>query len=116
MCVCVFAGLQDAFDKDYEAGKITQKDYENGSDDGVLAYKLLVQTGYREKPINSNLVSDQAISPTSVLPPKTNSIAKLPVLTIRPISQLVSKHTKLNPLVHALLRLRKRQHESSAPH
>ncbi|XP_026769362.3 protein patched homolog 1 [Pangasianodon hypophthalmus] len=50
-------GLQDAFDKDYEAGKITQKDYENGSDDGVLAYKLLVQTGCREKPINLNLLT-----------------------------------------------------------
>ncbi|KAI5094979.1 protein patched-like 1, partial [Silurus meridionalis] len=50
-------GLQDAFDKDYEAGKITQKDYENGSDDGVLAYKLLVQTGSREKPINLNLLT-----------------------------------------------------------
>lgn len=59
MCAC--AGLQDAFDKDYEAGKITQKDYENGSDDGILAYKLLVQTGYREKPINLNLVSDKSI-------------------------------------------------------
>lgn len=58
MRVCACAGLQDAFDKDYEAGKITQKDYENGSDDGVLAYKLLVQTGCREKPINLNLVSD----------------------------------------------------------
>ncbi|XP_027023016.2 protein patched homolog 1 isoform X1 [Tachysurus fulvidraco] len=50
-------GLQDAFDKDYEAGKITQKDYENGSDDGVLAYKLLVQTGCREKPINLDLLT-----------------------------------------------------------
>lgn len=59
--VCVCAGLQDAFDKDYEAGKITQRDYENGSDDGILAYKLLVQTGLREKPINLNLVSDQTV-------------------------------------------------------
>lgn len=59
--VCVCAGLQDAFDKDYEAGKITQKDYDNGSDDGILAYKLLVQTGFREKPINLNLVSDEVI-------------------------------------------------------
>lgn len=67
MRVCACAGLQDAFDKDYEAGKITQKDYENGSDDGVLAYKLLVQTGCREKPINLNLVSDRAVLP--LLPP-----------------------------------------------
>lgn len=50
------AGLQQAFDKDWEAGRITLNSYKNGSDDGVLAYKLLVQTGRREKPINFNLV------------------------------------------------------------
>ncbi|XP_060787912.1 protein patched homolog 1 isoform X2 [Neoarius graeffei] len=54
-------GLQDAFDKDYEAGKITQKDYENGSDDSILAYKLLVQTGGREKPINLNLLTSHRL-------------------------------------------------------
>uniref|UniRef100_A0A672ZNR9 SSD domain-containing protein n=1 Tax=Sphaeramia orbicularis TaxID=375764 RepID=A0A672ZNR9_9TELE len=47
-------GLQQAFDKDWEAGRITFNNYKNGSDDGVLAYKLLVQTGRREKPINFN--------------------------------------------------------------
>lgn len=50
------AGLQQAFDKDWEAGRITFSSYRNGSDDGVLAYKLLVQTGRREKPINFNQV------------------------------------------------------------
>ena len=50
------AGLQQAFDKDWEAGRITHTSYRNGSDDGVLAYKLLVQTGRRDKPINFNLV------------------------------------------------------------
>lgn len=49
-------GLQQAFDKDWEAGRITLNSYRNGSDDGVLAYKLLVQTGRRDKPINFNLV------------------------------------------------------------
>uniref|UniRef100_A0AAQ4RSD7 Patched 1 n=1 Tax=Gasterosteus aculeatus aculeatus TaxID=481459 RepID=A0AAQ4RSD7_GASAC len=49
-------GLQQAFDKDWEAGRITSNSYRNGSDDGVLAYKLLVQTGRREKPFNLNLV------------------------------------------------------------
>uniref|UniRef100_A0A669EJM2 Patched 1 n=1 Tax=Oreochromis niloticus TaxID=8128 RepID=A0A669EJM2_ORENI len=48
-------GLQQAFDKDWEAGRITHNNYRNGSDDGVLAYKLLVQTGRRDKPINFNL-------------------------------------------------------------
>ncbi|XP_036434257.1 protein patched homolog 1 [Colossoma macropomum] len=50
-------GLQEAFDKDWEAGRITQGNYKNGSDDGVLAYKLLVQTGRRDKPINYNLLT-----------------------------------------------------------
>uniref|UniRef100_A0A667XBT0 Patched 1 n=1 Tax=Myripristis murdjan TaxID=586833 RepID=A0A667XBT0_9TELE len=48
-------GLQQAFDRDWEAGRITFHSYKNGSDDGVLAYKLLVQTGRRDKPINFNL-------------------------------------------------------------
>uniref|UniRef100_A0AAR2J6D7 SSD domain-containing protein n=1 Tax=Pygocentrus nattereri TaxID=42514 RepID=A0AAR2J6D7_PYGNA len=50
-------GLQEAFDKDWEAGRITQGNYKNASDDGVLAYKLLVQTGRRDKPINYNLLT-----------------------------------------------------------
>lgn len=49
-------GLQQAFDKDWETGRITASSYRNASDDGVLAYKLLVQTGRREKPINFNQV------------------------------------------------------------
>lgn len=58
ICVCCAspAGLQQAFDKDWEAGRITLNSYRNGSDDGVLAYKLLVQTGRRDKPINFNQV------------------------------------------------------------
>ncbi|KAJ7993967.1 hypothetical protein DPEC_G00261060 [Dallia pectoralis] len=54
-------GLQAAFDQDWEARRITQGNYRNGSDDGVLAYKLLVQTGRREKPINHNQVTRQRL-------------------------------------------------------
>ncbi|KAG7223376.1 hypothetical protein INR49_032203 [Caranx melampygus] len=54
-------GLQQAFDKDWEAGRITFSSYRNGSDDGVLAYKLLVQTGRREKPINFNQLTRQRL-------------------------------------------------------
>ncbi|XP_062854396.1 protein patched homolog 1 [Trichomycterus rosablanca] len=50
-------GLQKAFDKDLKEGRITQGNYRNGSDNGILAYKLLVQTGRREKPINLNLLT-----------------------------------------------------------
>uniref|UniRef100_A0A8C7ZH48 Patched 1 n=1 Tax=Oryzias sinensis TaxID=183150 RepID=A0A8C7ZH48_9TELE len=38
-------GLQEAFDKDWQAGRITHSSYKNGSDDGILAYKLLVVNG-----------------------------------------------------------------------
>ncbi|XP_050973424.1 protein patched homolog 1 [Labeo rohita] len=54
-------GLQEAFDKDWQAGRITQGNYRNGSDDGVLAYKLLVQTGRRDKPVNMNLLTRQRL-------------------------------------------------------
>ncbi|XP_041643767.1 protein patched homolog 1 [Cheilinus undulatus] len=54
-------GLQQAFDKDWEAGRITSTSYKNGSDDGILAYKLLVQTGRRERPINLNQLTRQRL-------------------------------------------------------
>lgn len=54
-------GLQQAFDKDWEAGRITLNSYRNGSDDGVLAYKLLVQTGCRNKPIDFNQLTRQRL-------------------------------------------------------
>uniref|UniRef100_A0A8C7KN99 Patched 1 n=1 Tax=Oncorhynchus kisutch TaxID=8019 RepID=A0A8C7KN99_ONCKI len=53
--------LQEAFDQDWEAGWITQSSYKNGSDDGVLAYKLLVQTGRRERPISVNQLTRQRL-------------------------------------------------------
>uniref|UniRef100_A0A673MAA3 Protein patched homolog 1-like n=1 Tax=Sinocyclocheilus rhinocerous TaxID=307959 RepID=A0A673MAA3_9TELE len=60
-------GLQEAFDKEWQAGRITQGNYRNGSDDGVLAYKLLVQTGRRDKPLTrQRLVSaDGIINPNA---------------------------------------------------
>uniref|UniRef100_A0A672LHR0 Patched 1 n=1 Tax=Sinocyclocheilus grahami TaxID=75366 RepID=A0A672LHR0_SINGR len=60
-------GLQEAFDKDWQTGRITQGNYRNGSDDGILAYKLLVQTGRRDKPLTrQRLVSaDGIINPNA---------------------------------------------------
>lgn len=49
-------GLQDTFDSEWEAGKITSNNYKNGSDDAVLAYKLLIQTGNSDKPIDLSRV------------------------------------------------------------
>ncbi|XP_043528023.1 protein patched-like [Frieseomelitta varia] len=51
-------GLQNAFDKDYSNGCITQERwYKNASDEAILAYKLLVQTGHVDNPIDKSLVT-----------------------------------------------------------
>lgn len=54
-------GLQDAFDHEWEAGRITEEDYSNGSDDAVLAYHLLVQTGNRDKEIDISQLTKQRL-------------------------------------------------------
>uniref|UniRef100_A0A182SC17 SSD domain-containing protein n=2 Tax=Neocellia TaxID=44535 RepID=A0A182SC17_9DIPT len=50
--------LQRAFDRDYREGRITQERwYANASNDAILAYKLLVQTGHVDNPIDKSLVT-----------------------------------------------------------
>lgn len=50
-------GLQEAFDKDWKNGCITRENwFSNASDDGILAYKLLVQTGRVDNPVDKSLV------------------------------------------------------------
>lgn len=49
--------LQNAFDRDHTEGRITQERwYSNASTDAILAYKLLVQTGHVDNPIDKSLV------------------------------------------------------------
>ncbi|XP_074991914.1 protein patched homolog 1-like [Calonectris borealis] len=63
-------GLQHAFDSDWEAGKITYNNYKNGSDDAVLAYKLLVQTGNQAKPIDiSQLTKQRLVNADGIINP-----------------------------------------------
>lgn len=50
------SGLQASFDADWAAGRITWDSYRNGSEDGVLAYKLLIQTGSKKDPFNFSQV------------------------------------------------------------
>ncbi|KAK8750193.1 hypothetical protein OTU49_015294, partial [Cherax quadricarinatus] len=51
-------GLQAAFERDWRDGCITQETWNNNaSDEGVLAYKLLVQTGRVDNPIDRSLVT-----------------------------------------------------------
>jgi patched 1 protein len=50
-------GLQRAFDRDQSTGCINQERwFSNASDDAILAYKLLVQTGHVDNPIDKSLV------------------------------------------------------------
>ena len=50
-------GLQKAFDRDQMSGCINQERwYANASNDAILAYKLLVQTGHVDNPIDKSLV------------------------------------------------------------
>ncbi|CAB1326209.1 unnamed protein product [Coregonus sp. 'balchen'] len=54
-------GLQAAFDSDWEAGRITWDNYRNGTEDGVLAYKLLIQTGSKKDPFNYNQLTSRRL-------------------------------------------------------
>ncbi|CAH1772357.1 unnamed protein product, partial [Owenia fusiformis] len=48
--------LQRAFDRDYQLGCITRdRWYDNATEDGIFAYKLLIQTGDSDSPINRDL-------------------------------------------------------------
>lgn len=56
LCFASHTGLQAAFDADWQAGRITSDSYRNGTEDGALAYKLLIQTGSKKEPFNYNQV------------------------------------------------------------
>ncbi|XP_054346377.1 protein patched homolog 2 isoform X2 [Pongo pygmaeus] len=49
-------GIQAAFDQDWASGRITRHSYRNGSEDGALAYKLLIQTGDAQEPLDFSQV------------------------------------------------------------
>ncbi|KAG8230581.1 hypothetical protein J437_LFUL004494, partial [Ladona fulva] len=51
-------GLQRSFDRDWADGRITRESwFNNASDEGILAYKLLVQTGRVDNPVDRSLVT-----------------------------------------------------------
>ncbi|XP_051788392.1 protein patched homolog 1 [Erpetoichthys calabaricus] len=65
-------GLQTAFDSDWAAGRITRENYRNGTEDGVLAYKLLIQTGSKKEPFNySQLTTRKLIDEEGMINPET---------------------------------------------
>lgn len=50
--------LQKAFDRDYASGAISKERwYGNASVDGILAFKLLAQTGHVDNPIDKSLIT-----------------------------------------------------------
>lgn len=53
---CSPLGIQAAFDQDWASGHITRHSYRNGSEDGALAYKLLIQTGDAREPLDFSQV------------------------------------------------------------
>ncbi|XP_028833609.1 protein patched homolog 1 [Denticeps clupeoides] len=64
-------GLQATFDADWEAGRINRDSYRNGTEDGALAYKLLIQTGSKKEPFNySHLTSRRLVDSEGLVPPE----------------------------------------------
>ncbi|XP_063841882.1 protein patched-like [Scylla paramamosain] len=65
-------GLQAAFDRDWRDGCITQETWhKNASEEGVLGYKLLVQTGHVDNPIDTSLVTQiRLVDSEGIINPK----------------------------------------------
>ncbi|XP_065204858.1 protein patched-like [Planococcus citri] len=55
-------GIQKAFDRDWANGSINQEGWlNNATDEGILGYKLLVQTGDLENPIDKSLMTQSRL-------------------------------------------------------
>ncbi|CAH6790728.1 Ptch2 [Phodopus roborovskii] len=64
-------GIQAAFDQDWASGRITRYSYRNGSEDGALAYKLLIQTGNSQEPLDFNqLTTRKLVDEEGLIPPE----------------------------------------------
>ncbi|KAB1269367.1 Protein patched-like protein 2 [Camelus dromedarius] len=64
-------GIQAAFDQDWASGHITRHSYRNGSEDGALAYKLLIQTGDAQEPLDfSQLTTRKLVDKEGLIPPE----------------------------------------------
>ena len=62
--------LQDAFDKDLSAGYIDEEGWrKEASDDGVMAYKLLVQTGHVDYPVDKSQLRSTRLVDNDVINP-----------------------------------------------
>lgn len=64
--------LQQAFDRDYASGAISKERwYGNASVDGILAFKLLAQTGHVDNPIDKSLIAhNRLVDNEGIINPK----------------------------------------------
>lgn len=64
--------LQNAFDRDYASGAISKERwYANASVDGILAFKLLAQTGHVDNPIDKSLITrNRLVDAQGIINPK----------------------------------------------
>ena len=64
--------LQAAFDRDYASGAISKERwYANASVDGILAFKLLAQTGHVDNPIDKSLIThNRLVDAQGIINPK----------------------------------------------
>ncbi|KAF0297659.1 Protein patched [Amphibalanus amphitrite] len=63
--------LQSAFDRDWRLGLIdNERWHQNASEEGVLAYKLLVQTGRVDDPINKSQLPRNRLVENGIINPK----------------------------------------------
>ncbi|KFO64544.1 Protein patched 1, partial [Corvus brachyrhynchos] len=90
-------GLQATFDRDWQAGRITHDSYRNGSEDGALAYKLLIQTGNKKEPFNFNQVSSDRAGLTGLgmTPPQLPSSCPLLVFPCPSAPSILLQSTPL---------------------
>uniref|UniRef100_A0A8C5BMB5 SSD domain-containing protein n=1 Tax=Gadus morhua TaxID=8049 RepID=A0A8C5BMB5_GADMO len=85
-------GLQTAFDADWEAGWISQDNYRNGTEEGVLAYKLLIQTGSKKEPFNySQLTSRRLVDAEGLIAPEVFYIYLLAWVSNDPLGYAASQ-------------------------
>ncbi|XP_032158499.1 protein patched homolog 2 isoform X1 [Mustela erminea] len=64
-------GIQAAFDQDWASGRISRHSCRNGSEDGALAYKLLIQTGDAREPLDfSQLTTRKLVDKDGLIPPE----------------------------------------------
>lgn len=64
--------LQSSFDRDYASGAISKERwYGNASVDGILAFKLLAQTGHVDNPIDKSLIThNRLVDAQGIINPK----------------------------------------------